>query len=401
MITAEIENLEGKYRGKYMAYWKDFHRHPELSHKEERTSVIVADILGSLGFDVRQGIGGTGVVGLLKGGSPGKTVALRADMDALQIKEESGCDFASENDGIMHACGHDSHTAMLLGAAHILSEMKDEIKGNVKFIFQPAEEDSPVGGAPGMIADGALEDPHVSAILGIHVWPTLPVGELGIRDGVMSAASDRLHIYVSGKSAHASTPEFGVDAVVIACQVVSALQTLISRNISPLDSAVITIGKINGGNRYNIIADKVELDGTVRTFDPAVRKKLSVRIAELAEGTAKAMGGNCSVDYKWGYPPTMNDSRIVSIARKSITEVAGKEGLHEIEMPNLGGEDFAFYTEKVPAAFAWVGCRPEEIPMGKFPMLHNNKFIPDERALPLGVKYLCRVALDVLKEMEQ
>jgi amidohydrolase len=399
LTTDRIQTLEKKYRNTYMEYWKDFHRHPEPSYEEFRTSSKVAEILKSLGLKVKTEVGGTGVVALLEGAESGPVIALRADMDALQIKEETGWEFASENEGIMHACGHDSHTAMLLGAAHIISEMKDNIKGAIKFIFQPAEEYSPTGGAPGMIRDGALQDPEVAAILGIHVWPTLKTGELGIREGVMSAASDRLQISISGKSTHAATPDFGVDAIVIASQVVSSLQTLVSRNVSPLDSAVITIGKFSGGSRYNIVADKVELDGTVRTFDPETRKKMARRIEEIVHGTVTAMGGTCEVNYRWGYPSVMNDPKVTAIATGSILKVAGENGLYNISLPNLGGEDFAFFSEKVPAAFAWVGCRPEHIPVDDFPKLHNNKFIPDENALPVGVKYLCQAALDTLEKV--
>ena len=400
MLNDKIKKLEEKYRETYLEYWRDIHRHPELSYKENRTASKVADILNSLGMEVKTEIGGTGVTGLLKGKKEGPVVALRADMDALQIKEETGCEFGSENEGVMHACGHDSHTAMLLGTAHILSEMKDQIMGTIKFIFQPAEEYSPTGGAPGMIKDGALENPDVSAILGVHVWPTLQTGQLGIREGVMSAASDRLQISIKGKSTHAATPEFGIDAVVIASEVVSSLQTLVSRNVSPLDSAVITIGKINGGTRYNIVADEVELDGTVRTFDPATRKMLSEKIASIVEGTVQGMGGTCKVNYRRGYPSVMNDPEITSTVSRSIDKVVGKEGLFKIDKPNLGGEDFAFFAEKVPSAFVWVGCRPENIPAEDFPKLHNNSFLPDENALPIGVRYLCQAALDTLEEVK-
>jgi len=385
----------------FIGYWKDFHRHPEPSHKEVRTAAKVAEILKSLGMEVKEGVGGTGVVGLLRGEQEGPTIALRADMDALQIKEETGCDFASVNDGVMHACGHDSHTAMLLGAAHVLSELKDHIKGNIKFIFQPAEEDSPVGGAPAMIKDGALEDPKVDAIFGIHVWPTLETGVMGIKEGVMSAASDRLKMSILGKSTHAATPEFGIDAVVITSQIISALQTIISRNVSPLDSAVITFGKIEGGSRYNIVADRVDLDGTVRTFDPNTRDLVSEKIPQIAKGIASSMGGDCIVDYKWGYPPTMNDPSATQIAQKTILETLGENGLYEISMPNPGGEDFAFFSEKLPAAFAWLGCRPKGIPPENFPKLHNNKFLPDEEALPIGVTYLCQVALTALEALSK
>ncbi len=400
MLNGKIKKLEEKYRETYLEYWRDIHKHPELSYKEKRTASKVADILNSLGMEVNTEIGGTGVTGLLRGEKEGPAVALRADMDALQIKEETGCEFTSENEGVMHACGHDSHTAMLLGTAHILSEMKDQIMGTIKFIFQPAEEYSPTGGAPGMIKDGALENPDVSAILGVHVWPTLQTGQLGIREGVMSAASDRLQISINGKSTHAATPEFGIDAVVIASEVVSSLQTLVSRNVSPLDSAVITIGKINGGTRYNIVADEVELDGTVRTFDPATRKMLSEKISGIVQGTVQGMGGTCEVNYRWGYPSVMNDPEITSTVSRSINKVVGKEGLFKIDKPNLGGEDFAFFAEKVPSAFVWVGCRPENTPAENFPKLHNNSFLPDENALPIGVRYLCQAALDTLEEVK-
>jgi amidohydrolase len=391
-----IHELVQKYRSTFIGYWKDFHKHPEPSHKEIRTAAKVAEILKNLGMEVKEGVGGTGVVGLLRGTQTGPTIALRADMDALQIKEETGCDFASMNEGVMHACGHDSHTAMLLGAAHVLSELKAHIRGNIKFIFQPAEEDSPVGGAPAMIKDGVLEDPKVEAIFGIHVWPTLETGVMGIKEGVMSAASDRLKMSILGKSTHAATPEFGVDAVVITSQVISALQTIISRNVSPLDSAVITFGKIEGGSRYNIVADRVDLDGTVRTFNPDTRKLVAEKISQIAKGVSSSMGGDCIVDYKWGYPPTMNDPSVTQIAKETILETLGENGLYEISMPNPGGEDFAFFSEKVPAAFAWLGCRPKGIPPENFPKLHNNKFLPDEEALPIGVTYLCQVALAAL-----
>jgi len=399
LFQEKISEFVQKYRNSYISYWKDFHRHPEPSHKEIRTSGKVAEILEGLGIEVKKQVGGTGVIGLLKGDSNGPTVALRADMDALQIKEETGCEFASVNDGVMHACGHDSHTAMLLGAAHVLSELKGHVKGNIKFIFQPAEEDSPVGGAPGMIKDGALENPKVEAIFGIHMWPTLETGVMGIKEGVMSAASDRLNMSVRGKSTHAATPEFGIDAIVITSQVISALQTVISRNVSPLDSAVITFGKIEGGSRYNIVADQVDLDGTVRTFDPNTRKLVAEKISQIAKGTASSMGGDCIVDYKWGYPPTMNDHQATKIAKEAIVKTVGKNGLYEISMPNPGGEDFAFFSEKVPAAFAWLGCRPKGIPPEEFPKLHNNKFLPDEEALPIGVTYLCQVALTALEAL--
>jgi amidohydrolase len=400
-MKTEICRLEEKYREKYIGYWKDFHQHPELSFNEIRTSAKVAEILGSMGISVKREVGYTGVTGLLEGAEEGPVIALRADMDALKINERTGCDFASENRGIMHACGHDAHTAMLLGAAHILSEMREGIAGSVKFIFQPAEENSPSGGAAGMIKEGVLENPEVSAVLGLHVWPTLETGQLGIKRGVMSAASDRLKITIKGKSCHAAYPEEGIDAVVIASEVISALQTLISRNVSPLDSAVITIGKLSGGTRYNIVADRVDLDGTVRTFLPETRDMLSRKIEEITRATVESMGGTCEMEYQRGYPAIMNDPGITSILRKTITNLVGSEGLYEVETPDPGGEDFAYFSEKVPSAFVWLGCKPKGISVENFPKVHNNRFLPDEKALNIGVKYFCFSTLDLMNNIEE
>lgn len=395
----QISRLEEEVRSKYLEYWKDFHQHPELSFNEIRTSRRVAEIMSSLGIKVRTGVGYTGVTGLLEGAEAGPVIALRADMDALKIKERTDCDFASENKGVMHACGHDAHTAMLLGAAHILSGIRENLKGSVKFIFQPAEENSPTGGAAGMIREGALKDPEVSAVLGLHVWPTLETGQLGIRAGVMSAASDRLKISIMGKSSHAAYPEEGIDAIVIASEVISGLQTLISRNVSPLDSAVITIGKLSGGTRYNIVADRVDLDGTVRTFLPETRDMLSEKIEKITGAIVESMGGKYNIEYQRGYPPIMNDPRISSVLEKTITNLAGTGGLYSIEAPDPGGEDFAYFSEKVPSAFVWLGCRPKGVAVEDFPKVHNNRFLPDEKALTIGVKFLCLSALDLMKDL--
>lgn len=396
-MIEQVSSLEERFRSTYLSYWKDIHTYPELSDQEFRTAEKIATVLRSLGLEVRTGVGTTGVVGLLRGSQNGPTIGLRADMDALSIEEKTGVPFASKNPGIMHACGHDSHTAMLLGAAHILSELKGSIKGFIKFIFQPAEENSPTGGAPGMIRDGVLENPAIDYMIGIHVWPTLKTGTIGVREGAMSAASDRLHITIKGRSAHASTPQRGIDAIVASAQVINALQSIISRNVSPLDQAVITIGTIQGGSRYNIIPEEVFLDGTVRTFDPGTRGKMPEWITRAAKGTAEALGAEAIVDYKFGYPSLMNNVELVNKAKEVIREIVGKRGLIDIKMPDLGGEDFAFFSEKVPAVFAWIGCCPREEACEKYPMLHNNRFIPDESALPYGVKYL---VLSTLKLME-
>ena len=268
---------------------RDIHRHPELSGEEERTASRVADALSSLGVEFRDGVGGNGVVGLIHGArGAGRVCALRADMDALPMPEQTGLPFSSASEGVMHACGHDAHTAMLLGAAMVLARMKDDFAGSVKLVFQPAEEANPTGGAPAMIGAGALEDPHVDAMVGLHVWPSLATGEIGIRPGAMMGASDRVFVTIRGRSSHGSEPDKGVDAIAAAGQVLSAFQTIVSRNVSPLDAAVLSIGTIRGGCRYNVIADEVVMEGTVRTLSPKVQDMMPERILQVAQGIVGA-----------------------------------------------------------------------------------------------------------------
>ncbi|MBQ7267873.1 MAG: amidohydrolase, partial [Synergistaceae bacterium] len=263
-----------KFLNEIISWRRDIHSHPELSQNESRTSELAAKVLEGLGLEVTRNIGGHGVVGLLRGKNDGKTIALRADMDALPLNEETGLPYASQTQGVMHACGHDAHTAILLGAACALSEMKDRLSGNVKFIFQPAEELNPTGGAPGMIRDGVLENPHVDALLALHVWPIYETGKIALRSGALMAASDRIFLTVHGKTAHGSRPDQGNDAIVTAANIITGLQAVISRSVSPLDSAVLTIGTIHGGYRYNVIPDTVKLEGTVRTLNPDTQSRM-------------------------------------------------------------------------------------------------------------------------------
>jgi amidohydrolase len=396
-MNPKILELEQKYREKYMGYYRHIHAHPELSYQEEQTAAYVYEALSALPLDdIRCDVGGHGVVALLKGSQPGPCIALRADMDALSITENTGCPFASQNPGVMHACGHDSHTSMLLGAVNVLCEMKDQLKGTLKFIFQPSEEMTPTGGAPGMIRDGVLENPKVDAILALHVWPTLGTGTIGLQAGAVSASSDHLRATIKGVASHGSMPDKGVDAIVAASAVVMSLQPIISRNLCPRNTAVITIGTIHGGDRYNIVPDKVELDGTVRSFDTEDHEKLPQWIARAINNTAAAYGCTAEIDYQTGFPPTMNNAKLVSIGREVIREVLGDAGV----MPDLPvapiGEDFSFYTLKVPAAFAWLGCRPDTVAPEDMPALHNDRFIPDPKCMPIGVRYLVSMALKLL-----
>lgn len=396
-MNSRIAELEKKHRETYMSYYRHIHAHPEPSYHEVHTAAYVQEALSRLPLDeIRSEVGGHGIVALLKGAQPGPCIALRADMDALNITELTGCPFASENPGVMHACGHDAHTAMLLGAVSVLCEMKDKIKGTLKFIFQPSEEMTPTGGAPGMIKDGALENPKVDAIIALHVWPTLPTGAIGLQAGAVSASSDHLRATIHGKASHGSMPDQGTDAIVAASAVVMALQPIISRNLCPRHTAVITIGTIHGGDRYNIVPDKVELDGTVRCFDTDDHAKLPEWIARAINNTAAAYGCSCEIDYQVGFPPTMNNAHLVSIGREVIRDVLGDSGV----MPELPvapiGEDFSFYTLKVPAAFAWLGCRPASVAPEDMPALHNDRFLPDPECFPHGVRYLASMALTLL-----
>jgi len=393
-----IEELASKHNAKVVEWRRAIHKHPELSAQEEKTAALVAKVLTDLGLEVRKNVGGHGVVGLLKGTQPGpaKTVGLRADMDALSMQEETGLPFASEVPGVMHACGHDAHTAMLLGAACVLSEMKDALKGNVKFIFQPAEELNPTGGAPGMIKDGVLENPNVDAIFALHVWPGFETGTIISRAGAMMGASDRIFLTITGKTSHGSAPHQGIDAIVIASQVVGGLQTLVSRTVAPLDSAVVSIGTIKGGYRYNVIADKVEMEGTVRTLNPATQDKLPDLIERAAAGYARALGGDASLKYVRGYPPTLNAPELFALVSKSFASSMSDGRFVTLESPDLGGEDFSFFARERPCLMAWLGCRPAGKVSRDMAVLHNSGFDPDEGCFLWGVRFLASCAVDFL-----
>ncbi|MDY3868455.1 MAG: amidohydrolase [Pyramidobacter sp.] len=393
----QIAELEKKYREKYMECYRHIHAHPEPSYHEEQTAAFVYDVLKTLPLDeIRTNVGGHGIVALLKGAAPGPCVALRADMDALNITENTGCPFASQNEGVMHACGHDAHTSILLGCVHVLCEMKDKIRGSVKFIFQPSEEMTPMGGAPGMIRDGALENPHVDAIIGLHVWPTLATGTIGVQAGAVSAASDHVKMTIKGKACHGSMPDQGADAIVASSAVIMALQPIISRNMRPRNAAVITIGTIKGGDRYNIVPDRVDLDGTVRSFDEEDHKNLPKWIERAAVNAAAAYGCTAEIDYQVGFPSTINDARLIPTAREAVRDILGDAGvLPDLPVPPTG-EDFAFYTLQIPAAFALLGCRPARVKPEDMPALHNDKFLPDPECFPSGVKYLAATAFKLL-----
>lgn len=387
-----INSVIERYLDKIISYRRHIHENPELSHEESETAAFIAKTLREMGLEPTTGVGGNGVTAVINGKGAGKCVGLRADFDALPIQEVTGLPFASKKAGVSHSCGHDMHTAMLLGAAHVLLEMREEFSGSVKLIFQPAEEDVLNCGAAPMIANGALENPHVDAMIGQHVWPQYPVGHAAIRNGAMMASSDRFHITVNGKSSHGSAPEDGVDAIVIAAQIITALQTIVSRKVSPRDAAVVSIGTIHGGDRYNVIANKVKLEGTCRNLNPAVRNLMPERITSIAKGVAEAMGGSCEVEYFKGYSPTVNDPAMFELVHGVMQEVIGDKTVVP-EMSALGGEDFSFYCEKIPCAFFWLGV---QTPGKEFYPIHNGGFSPDERAIPIGIEIAVRSALEFL-----
>ena len=391
---SEVKALIEKYWDKVREHREYLHRHPEPSHQEKNSAAYIAKVLREIGLEPQENVGGYGVVALIEGKGPGKCVGLRADFDALEITECTGVPFASENPGIMHACGHDAHTAMLLGAAYVLNELRGSFNGCVKLVFQPAEEDAAASGAKAMIADGVLENPHVDVMYGQHVWPGLETGTVGVRNGTMMASSDRFFITIHGKSSHGgSNPDQGVDAIVVASYVIAALQTIVSRNVAPLDSAVVSIGTIQGGTRYNIIADEVKLEGTCRNLNPAVRGTMPERIANIVKGVAEGMGATADVDYRMCLSPTFNDPEQFRLMSEVITETLGEKALVIPENSSLGGEDFSYYCEKVPCCFNWLGCPEAGKPV--YP-IHNGNFLPQEEALPLGMEVLVSAALKYL-----
>jgi len=369
------------------------HQHPELGFQEENTSRVVAERLRALGLEVQTGVAKTGVVAMLRGGRPGSTVMLRADMDALPIDEENEVAYRSQTPGTMHACGHDGHTSILLGVAEVLTARRDEIPGTVKFVFQPAEEG--LGGARQMVEAGVLENPHVDACFGLHLWQNLPVGVIGVRSGPLMAASDRFFATIEGKGGHAAEPHHTVDATLIACETVVALQTLVSREVNPLQSAVVTVGKLHAGTTANVIAGRAEIAGTCRSFDAGVRRQLAERVPALIQEVAKALRGSAEVEYRFGVPATVNDPAMTEIARGAAIQVVGEAQVIE-PSPTMGGEDMSLFLERAPGCYLFVGSA--NAGSGKTFGHHHPRFDIDEQALSIGAETLARTALAYLAQ---
>jgi len=375
---------------------RDIHEHPELGNREHRTGALVRDRLRALGLEVRYPVAKTGVVGLLRGGAPGPTVALRADLDALPIDERNEVAYRSRTPGVKHACGHDAHTAMLLGAAEVLSSFKDRLPGNVLFLFQPAEEGPPEGekgGALLMLEEGALSPPPITAIFALHVSPLLEVGRVGWCEGPIFASSDRFTIEVQGRKTHGAYPHTGLDPVPVAAELVLALQTIASREIDAQQPKVITIGSIHGGNRNNIIAESVVLEGTLRALDRDVRRELRERLERTVRGVAEAHGTTAEVRYGPGHPATVNDAGLARAMVPALERALGRERVVVVR-PEMGAEDFAEYALQIPALYLRLGTRNEA--RGITAMVHTALFDIDEDALPIGVRTLVTLAWEAL-----
>lgn len=407
-LDAEVDRRAARVGDKVLAWRRDIHAHPELSNRETRTAEIVAQHLRSLGLEVRTGVAHTGVVGVLRGGKPGRVIALRADMDALPVTEEVDVPFASkvrttyngQEVGVMHACGHDTHTAMLMGVAEVLAGMRSQLPGTVKFIFQPAEEGAPVGeqgGAELMIQEGVLDNPKPEAIFGLHVFP-YPAGDIRYRPGGFMASADRFQIVVRGRQTHGALPWAGIDPIVVASQIVLGLQTIASRQIDVTAApAIVTVGAINGGVRYNIIPDSVVMLGTVRTFDMAMRNDIHQRIRRTAESIAQSAGASAQVVIDTTTAVTYNDPALTEKILPTLRQVAGANHVF-LSPPITAAEDFSRYQQRIPGVYFFLGITPPGTDPSKVAPNHSPRFFVDEAALPVGVRALAHVAVDYLTQ---
>lgn len=372
---------------------RDFHAHPELGFQEVRTSGIVARELNALGLEVRTGVGGTGVVALLEGSKPGPVLLIRADMDALPILEETGAPYSSQNPGVMHACGHDGHTAVLLTVAKMLYAHRVQLGGTIKFMFQPAEEG--MGGAEKMIADGVLENPRVDVALALHVWNEKPVGWIGIPTGPAMAGAEIFKIKVVGKGGHGAVPHLAVDPILASAQIISALQGIVARNVAPLQTAVVSVCTIHGGETFNVIPPAVEMTGTIRTFEPDVRALVRDRFEMSVRSVAEGMGCHAVIDLQILTPATINHLDTAVRVQEVAKGLFPNSDIDPANYTTMGSEDFAFILEKVPGCFFFIGsANPEK---GLDAGHHHPKFDIDESALPRGAALMTAAALDILK----
>ena len=386
----DIHQLVADQKDLIIQLRRDLHRIPETAYTEKKTSAYVANYLNNLKLEVKTEIARYGVVGLMKTGRPGPTLMIRADMDALPLKENTGLAFASEHEGAMHACGHDAHMAMVLGAATVFNTLKDEISGNIKFLFQPAEEGP--GGAEPMIKAGVMESPKVDYSIGCHVWPDIPEGTIGVRPGPFMAAMDRFDIKIKGKGGHGAMPHLSVDALEVGAQVVNALQRIVSRKMDPLEPTVVTIGTFHAGTAFNIIPPEAEMSGTTRTFNPDIWNSWEARIAKVVRGVCDSMGCDFELKFSKGYPVTINDAPMAEIVRGCAAKVVGEDRV-VVPRKTLGGEDFAYYLQRSQGCYFALGVGRD----GAVPV-HNPAFDFNEDVMLLGMETHCRIGLELLKQ---
>ena len=385
-----IVNRIAEFHTDMTAWRRDIHAHPEIAFEERRTAEVIAAKLVEMGIEVDRGLAKTGVVGTLRGAVEGeRAIALRADMDALHIEERNDFDHRSRHEGKMHACGHDGHSTMLLGAARYLAETRN-FAGTVHFIFQPAEEHE--GGGRVMIEEGLFDKFPVEAVYGMHNMPGMPVGSFAVCPGPMMAAADSFEIRITGQGAHAAMPHLGVDPIVIAAQIVTALQTIASRVMDPLKAVVVSVTQISGGDTWNVIPEEVILRGTTRAFEPAIRDSLEARLSQIANGIAAAAGATVALRYLPGYPPTINSVDEAEFAAEVAAEVAGPENVDREPVPVMGAEDFAFMLQEKPGAYIWIGNGPGEGGC----TLHNPHYDFNDEILPLGASYWVRLVESAL-----
>ncbi|MDJ1485108.1 M20 family metallopeptidase [Cytophagaceae bacterium DM2B3-1] len=390
----QIKSLANQYSEEIISNRRHLHMHPELSFHEKKTARFVADYIRQIGLTPQEGIADTGVVVLIEGKNPeSKTVALRADMDALPITEANDVPYKSLNEGVMHACGHDVHTSSLLGTAKILHALRDQFEGSVKLVFQPGEEKIP-GGASLMIRDGVLQNPAPNGMFGQHVAPNIPVGKVGFREGLYMASTDEIYIKVKGKGGHGAMPEYNIDPVLIAAHLIVSLQQIVSRNAPPKIPCVLSFGKVIANGATNVIPNEVYIEGTFRTMDEVWREKAHKTMVKMAEGIAEAMGGSCEFEIRKGYPFLKNHPELTRRAKNYAIDYLGAENVLDLDIW-MAGEDFAFYTQHTDACFYRLGTRNEA--RGIISSVHTPTFDVDEAALPLGAGLMTWLALNELK----
>ena len=388
-LNARIAAIAGRLTPRLAHLRKILHQHPELAFEEHETARAVTDFLQGLGLSVKTGVGKTGVVAILQGAQPGPTIGIRADMDALPIHEQTGLAFASKLPGKMHACGHDVHTVIALGVAAALSEMRDLVKGRVKFIFQPAEET--LSGARAMIADGVLEGPELDLILGYHNWPAVQAGKVGYNTGAVMSAADAFDVTLKGRDGHGAHPHLAVDALAAGAHFVSQLQTVVSREVKPISPAVVTVGEFHAGRARNVIAGSAELRGIVRTMEPGLSETIEAAVRRMLDGIKTGMRVDYTLTWNRMAPPLRNDAEVLKTVLASARQALGPENVLELPEPSMGSEDFAWFAERVPAAHLRIGSKID----GLDTAIHRSNYDCNELAIPVGIRVLARAALDL------